>query len=915
MPSTFQQLRRSARAALVLVSAWAVVASSQPKINDAVDGEPQSVPPQAYNRTTGLIYTPTKGLKSPRNVTRPAYRISRSKADQVRNMGAPGKDVTDKQLSIQGCKTESVTDKECLDVLLLALTPAHYSSNNTRDTPGRRALISPAQDQGECSACVGFAATAAAEAAINIYKQQHWSKAALSEQEISFCLGLSKQQPSSCRPPGPLDCIDGAEYEVFTGAVTCRQITSWANRTCFKYEQQAPRNCERVKQRGKATICPSQLPPGGEFSMAYSGSPLQSMAQVKEQIMLAGGVLTSLTMSEAAFQRFKDYNSTSGIFDTDETLEQGTQAAIYRHAVFCYGWWDNPKDAGDGYWMCKNSWGPGWGLNGAFKIAYGAAYSMQTDYTFAVRFAAPSPDRVQDILQLFNRTVVRDTSKPRCVLFKPRTPQRLLLLADDLTVLDDRLPDALGAARIFADVVESNLGVLNTTLSASSRGPFRLCGNVVKLLRGVLPPSTPPPSPSPPPSPVPSQCLDPYPGTLPTRRASHDHDQQHASTSTLPQPPGALADASQLPKPCAKSNMTHPDPECADALLLALTPSKYSSNSTADTPGGFAFISPAQDQGTCAAGVSFAVTAAAEAAFSIYNQRSWGKLNLSEADYSFCRLRPPLSCDVGASLSDVVTTFANGYVTAWASRDCYPYNEDRMVNCRMADACSSQLPAGGSLELANAGDWLRTAAQIKEQIMLSGGVVTALALTPAFETYNPTTNVFSTPRGLPDVPDWHVLFCYGWWDNPCYADEGYWLCKNSWGQLWGINGSVKVAYGSAYIMPPDYTFALRFNKPLNEQVIDITQKLKPALTRDPETPECVVYRPVQPQRLVKLVDELTILDAAGRGRGSSKAVVLADVVAPNLGYGRNLPAARRGLFQICGKTAELLRAAVCKGSC
>jgi C1A family cysteine protease len=32
--------------------------------------------------------------------------------------------------------------------------------------------VIPVQDQGSCSACVGFAVTAAAEAAINSYKQQ-----------------------------------------------------------------------------------------------------------------------------------------------------------------------------------------------------------------------------------------------------------------------------------------------------------------------------------------------------------------------------------------------------------------------------------------------------------------------------------------------------------------------------------------------------------------------------------------------------------------------------------------------------------------------------------------------------------------------------------------------------------------------
>jgi hypothetical protein len=34
---------------------------------------------------------------------------------------------------------------------------------------------------------VGFTVTAAAEAAINVYKQQSWRNLSLSEQDLSFC--------------------------------------------------------------------------------------------------------------------------------------------------------------------------------------------------------------------------------------------------------------------------------------------------------------------------------------------------------------------------------------------------------------------------------------------------------------------------------------------------------------------------------------------------------------------------------------------------------------------------------------------------------------------------------------------------------------------------------------------------------
>lgn len=43
------------------------------------------------------------------------------------------------------------------------------------------------QDQGGCAANVGFVVTAAAEAAVNVYMQQSWSKLNSSEQDFSFC--------------------------------------------------------------------------------------------------------------------------------------------------------------------------------------------------------------------------------------------------------------------------------------------------------------------------------------------------------------------------------------------------------------------------------------------------------------------------------------------------------------------------------------------------------------------------------------------------------------------------------------------------------------------------------------------------------------------------------------------------------
>jgi hypothetical protein len=78
------------------------------------------------------------------------------------------------------------------------------------------------------------------------------------------------------------------------------------------------------------------------------------MATAKERIMLSGGVMASMAMSEEAFKRFVAYNTTAGdVFSTYEDLSV-VQRGITMHAVFCYGWWDNPNNTKDGWWLCKN---------------------------------------------------------------------------------------------------------------------------------------------------------------------------------------------------------------------------------------------------------------------------------------------------------------------------------------------------------------------------------------------------------------------------------------------------------------------------------------------------------------------------------------------------------------------------------
>jgi C1A family cysteine protease len=79
-----------------------------------------------------------------------------------------------------------------------------------------------------------------------------------------------------------------------------------------------------------------------------------NVAKIKEWLTTKGPVC-------AAFVVYQDFfNYKDGIYKHVSGGEAGG------HCVTIVGYNDNP-----GYWICKNSWGTGWGMQGFFNIAYG----------------------------------------------------------------------------------------------------------------------------------------------------------------------------------------------------------------------------------------------------------------------------------------------------------------------------------------------------------------------------------------------------------------------------------------------------------------------------------------------------------------------------------------------------------------
>jgi hypothetical protein len=129
----------------------------------------------------------------------------------------------------------------------------------------------------------------------------------------------------------------------------------------------------------------------------------------------------------------------------------------------------------------------------------------------------------------------------------------------------------------------------------------------------------------------------------------------------------------------------------------------------------------------------------------------------------------------------------------------------------------------------------------------------------------------------------------------------------SWSNAWGLQGSFRLAYGAAYSMQPGFTYALQFKVgSTDDQAAALQQQLAPRLAVDPAKSGCLVYTPAQPQRLINLIEDIRTL-AIAADEAPASGEILADVVSSNPRNLRNLAAASRGPFKLCGQTAEMLR--------
>ncbi|MFC1683083.1 C1 family peptidase [Candidatus Zixiibacteriota bacterium] len=190
--------------------------------------------------------------------------------------------------------------------------------------------VTPIRDQGPCGSCVAFGNTAAFEARLNIYSGSPGQDLDLSEQNIFSCGGgscsygwWSGEAARYLRDVGaPLEsCLP---YEA---------VDNNCNETCADWEEQSRRI--------------------SGYGFVGSGPPEVAVQDIKIKL-LDGPVVSGFTVMED----FWAYNG--GVY-------QHTYGDVAGGHCICIVGWDDA----DSCWIVKNSWGPGWGENGYFRIRMG----------------------------------------------------------------------------------------------------------------------------------------------------------------------------------------------------------------------------------------------------------------------------------------------------------------------------------------------------------------------------------------------------------------------------------------------------------------------------------------------------------------------------------------------------------------
>jgi C1A family cysteine protease len=234
-------------------------------------------------------------------------------------------------------------------IQLTNTAPRQFDWRDTTYKGIRGDWTTPARDQENCGSCWAFAPIAALETVYN-----------LKNNNPSMDIDLSEQFMNSCGTESSF-FLNGCCGGQFEGALNYLADVGTVSESCFRYKAvdsygRDADDCDFGDQPSHPPVECSERCAGWENQIIKVTGYKQPITKlgIKNAIMNYGPVIVGMKI----YQDFSYY--TGGVY----TYEYG----YYRgnHMVVIIGW-----DEDLNCWICKNSWGTDWGINGFFKIRYG----------------------------------------------------------------------------------------------------------------------------------------------------------------------------------------------------------------------------------------------------------------------------------------------------------------------------------------------------------------------------------------------------------------------------------------------------------------------------------------------------------------------------------------------------------------
>ncbi|WP_296595116.1 C1 family peptidase [Phenylobacterium sp.] len=275
----------------------------------------------------------------------------------------PGPD----EMSLAARESASAAQRE-LAAMAVAGTPPAWDWRNV----GGLNFISSVKDQGQCGSCVAFGTSATIDAMMRI-----GADIAVGDPQAGVLQDLSEAQLYFCSPDGH----------------TCQ--TGWYVSAALSYATN-PGLAPQAFFPYSAHDQPCGLAAGwqAQVTKVAANHGITNAASMKQWLSTRGPLITCFSV----YSDFYGYSGGVYIKSAGATYEGG-------HCVCCVGYSDTLNA-----WLCKNSWGSGWGAGGYFWIGYGQCGI--DGYMWAVDGLSPLYPLYGDIYQRDNLQCVGQTPAP-----------------------------------------------------------------------------------------------------------------------------------------------------------------------------------------------------------------------------------------------------------------------------------------------------------------------------------------------------------------------------------------------------------------------------------------------------------------------------------------------------------------------